>query len=87
MSNLVDILLAQKLSGGGSGGGAVDSVNGKTGAVVLDASDVGALPDTTSAAAIGAIPAPSGATAGQFLVYNGSAWVATTVPNANGGSF
>ena len=32
---------------GGSGGGAVDSVNGKTGVVVLDASDVGALPDTT----------------------------------------
>ena len=31
----------------GSGGGAVDSVNGKTGVVVLDYSDVGALPDTT----------------------------------------
>lgn len=30
---------------GGGGGGAVESVNGKTGAVVLDASDVGALPD------------------------------------------
>lgn len=29
-----------------SGGGAVDSVNGQTGTVVLDASDVGALPDT-----------------------------------------
>lgn len=29
----------------GGGGGAVDSVNGKTGAVVLDASDVGAVPD------------------------------------------
>ena len=29
------------------GSGAVDSVNGKTGAVVLDASDVGALPDST----------------------------------------
>lgn len=35
-------------SGGGGGGGAVDSVNGKTGAVVLDAEDVGALPDNTS---------------------------------------
>lgn len=32
---------------GGSGGGAVDSVNGKTGTVVLDAEDVGALADTT----------------------------------------
>lgn len=31
----------------GSTGGAVDSVNGQTGVVVLDASDVGALPDTT----------------------------------------
>ena len=32
---------------GGSGGGAVDSVNGKTGEVTLTASDVGALPDDT----------------------------------------
>lgn len=32
---------------GGSGGGAVDTVNGKTGDVVLTASDVGALPDNT----------------------------------------
>jgi hypothetical protein len=30
---------------GGGGGGAVQSVNGQTGAVVLDAADVGALPD------------------------------------------
>lgn len=30
------------------GGGAVDSVNGKTGTVVLDAEDVGALPDDTA---------------------------------------
>lgn len=30
-----------------SGGGAVDSVNGKTGVVVLTATDVGALPDST----------------------------------------
>lgn len=34
-------------SGAASGGGAVDSVNGQTGTVVLDATDVGALPDTT----------------------------------------
>lgn len=32
------------------GSGAVDSVNGQTGAVVLDAADVGALPDTTDVA-------------------------------------
>lgn len=31
------------------GGGAVDSVNGKTGVVVLDADDVGALPDSYTA--------------------------------------
>lgn len=31
----------------GGGGGAVDSVNGKTGVVVLTATDVGALPDNT----------------------------------------
>jgi hypothetical protein len=44
---------------GGSGGGAVDSVNGKTGVVVLDADDVGALPDTTTASDIGAYVKPS----------------------------
>lgn len=53
----------------------VSSVNTKTGAVVLGASDVGA------------IPAPSSASSGQFLVYNGSAWVAQTVPSANGVNF
>lgn len=35
-------------SGGGSGGSGVDSVNGKTGDVVLNAADVGALPNTTT---------------------------------------
>ena len=34
-------------SGGESGSGSVDSVNGKTGDVVLNAADVGALPNTT----------------------------------------
>lgn len=33
--------------GGGGGGGGVTSVNGMTGIVILDAVDVGALPDTT----------------------------------------
>lgn len=42
-----------------SGGGAVDSVNGQTGTVVLDADDVGALPDTTTAADLGAYVKPS----------------------------
>lgn len=40
-ANLTGFLL------GGGGGGAVNSVNGKTGAVVLNAEDVGALPNTT----------------------------------------
>ena len=35
-------------SGGGSGGSGVNSVNGKTGDVVLNAADVGALPNTTT---------------------------------------
>lgn len=43
-----------------SAGGAVDSVNGQTGTVVLDADDVGALPDTTTAADLGAYVKPSG---------------------------
>ena len=34
-------------SGGGSGGSGVNSVNGKTGDVVLNAADIGALPNTT----------------------------------------
>ena len=36
-----------RLVGGSGGGGAVSSVNGKTGTVVLDAGDVGALPNDT----------------------------------------
>ncbi len=52
----VDFIVRQ----GGGGGGAVSSVNGKTGAVVLDASDVGALPDTTTASDLGAYVKPSG---------------------------
>lgn len=44
-------------SGGGTGG-AVDSVNGETGAVTLTAADVGALPDSTS---IPSTPADIGA--------------------------
>lgn len=46
--------------------GAVSSVNGYTGAVVLDAE------------AVGAIEEPSGATSGQVLTYDGSDWVAQT---------
>lgn len=53
----------------------VQSVNGQTGAVTLDADDVGA------------IAAPSSPTSGQFLVYNGTAWVAQTLATWQGGSY
>ena len=46
-TNDVDVTLG-KWREFSSGGGAVDSVNGQTGVVVLDAEDVGALPDNTS---------------------------------------
>lgn len=39
--------LCVRTVGGGGGSGAVDSVNGKTGVVVLDAEDVGAMAATT----------------------------------------
>ena len=40
-----------------------------------------------SASDIGAIALPSSPSSGQFLVYNGSAWVAQTVPSAHGEEF
>ena len=71
----IEALLMQILDQGGGGGGAVNSVNGQTGTVVLDADDVGA------------IAAPSSPTSGQFLVYNGSAWVAQTLATWQGGNY
>ena len=137
----------------GGAGGAVSSVNGQTGVVVLDAQDVGALPDSTtiptktsdltndsgfitasgapvqsvngqtgavtitvpSAASSGTpamdgtaslgssaqyaradhvhpsdtskITAPSNPSSGQFLVYDGTAWVAQTLATWQGGSY
>lgn len=72
--------------------GSVESVNGKTGPnVVLDASDVGALPDDTAyvstvngvsgavtinAAGINAIPAPGSPNPGDVLTYANGAWTA-----------
>jgi hypothetical protein len=40
-----------------------------------------------SASDIGAIAAPSNPTSGQFLVYNGSAWVAQSLPTWQGGNY
>ena len=78
----------------------VTSVNNKTGAVSLNASDVGAyalpsggIPSTDMSSAVqaslgkadGAIPAPASPTSGQYLSWNGSAWVATSLPVYSGG--
>ena len=57
----------------GGGGGAVSSVNGYTGTVVLTASDVGAMAAVT------------GTTAGQVLTWTGSAWAAQALPVYSGG--
>lgn len=40
-----------------------------------------------TAANVGAIPAPASPTSGQFLVYNGTAWVAQTLATWSGGSY
>lgn len=48
------------MDGQGGGGGAVSSVNGQTGDVILDADGVGALPDDTTAADLGAYVKPAG---------------------------
>ena len=53
----------------------VQSVNGQTGTVVLDADDVGA------------IAAPASPATGAFLVYNGTAWVAQTLTTWQGGNY
>ena len=52
-----------EISGGG-GGGDVESVNGKTGKVVLTASDVGALPDDTD---LNFVPMGSWAAIGELV--------------------
>lgn len=44
-------------------------------------------PDVPTAADVGAIPVPTSATAGQFLVYNGTAWVAQTLATWQGGNY
>lgn len=55
------------------------------------ASEVGALPDTTSipstAADVGAIAAPSNPATGSFLVWSGTAWTAQTLSTWQGGNY
>jgi len=69
-----------------------DVMDGQGGSVTVDS----ALSSTSenpvqnkavAAALDGKIAAPASPTSGQFLVYNGTAWVAQTVPNASGVSF
>ena len=55
----------------------VTSENSQTGAVTLS------IP--SSAADVGAIAAPSSPTSGQFLKWNGSAWIASDLPVYSGG--
>lgn len=79
----------------------VTSVNNKTGAVSLSiptgadeiewtGGAIGGSTPTTVEQAIGAvntaaIPSPASPTSGQYLMWNGSAWVAQSLPLYNGG--
>lgn len=64
---------------GGEGGGAVDSVNGKSGEVVLDASDVGALPDSYSPDLSGKLDVPTGTASVSTFARGDGTWA--TPPN------
>lgn len=66
--------------------GDVESVNGQTGAVVLNAEDVGALPDTTQIPAVpAALPNPNKLTftGAVSAEYDGSAAVSVEIPDAS----
>ena len=54
----------------------------------LDAASENPVQNKVIKAALdGKIAAPASAAAGQFLVYDGTAWTAQTVPDASGVSF
>lgn len=79
------------IAGTGGGGGGGDLPSGGSPGDVLEKTANGTKwsSDLTElkSAVNGKISAPSSPTAGQFLVYDGTAWVAQTVPAANGVSF
>ena len=81
----------------------VTSVNGKTGAVTLSATDVSAIPSTLTGTAgqvltktvdgqewkdaTKELPAVTASDNGKFLRVVNGAWAAVEIANANGGSF
>ena len=66
------------LAGKGPGGGSVTSVNGKTGAVILDADDVGAAPAETVQIVSGTTPT---ITPAANTVYNCGELTSLTISN------
>lgn len=68
------------VGGGSGGGGAVDSVNGRIGHVVLDATDVGADPAGTGAAAAASAVAAHVAAADPHTQYTTAAEAAAAAP-------
>ena len=77
----------KKAGGGDASGGSVSSVNGQTGTVVLNAEDVGALPDTTQIPAVPpALPNPNKLTftGAVSAEYDGSAAVSVEIPEGGG---
>jgi len=93
-SNLVAAINEAAQGGGGGGGGSVDPYNSNPAA--LGTASPGSVNKYSrgdhvhpmpSAADIGAISAPSNPATGDFLVWDGSAWVAQTLSTWQGGSY
>lgn len=78
--SLLQTLIAEKLSGSGGGGGSgsVTSVNGKTGAVMLKAEDVGAEEAATVVEVSGTTPT---ITPAPNTIYNCGELTALTISN------
>lgn len=74
----LDPILWGKIMGGGGGSGSVTSVNGKTGAVVLTASDVGAAAAETVVAVEGTTPTIEPA---ANTIYNCGTLTSLTISN------
>ena len=74
---------------GGLSNPASVNIKGATGpAGTTDYTELTNKPTIPSTAAdVGAIPAPASPTSGQFLVYNGTAWTAQTLAEWQGGSY